>query len=162
MNSPDEKIVTAAKTPEVQGPIESAPSAPSTPIRVKLILSTAPRLNEQAELTVIITSTQNAPQTRVTITLPADTNLIDGNLEWVGDLVMNKPQTLTAKLRFTTEGNKTIEAKALCDVGEGAVWGDAAYIYLYTSKDVSHSGFSPQPQITTGQKSTPPSTTPNP
>jgi hypothetical protein len=131
--------------PEASGPIESAPSEPSTPITVRLILSKAPRLNEQAELTFIIASVSEAPGTTATITLPEGAVLVEGDLEWSGDLVAEQPQTLQVTIMFVSEGNWTIEAKALRPLDNGDVWGDAAYIYLYVSEEVGHAGFSTEP-----------------
>jgi len=157
------KSVGVTQPTEVKGSIESAQSDASTPITVKLILSTAPRVNEKAELMFIISSPRDAPNTKATITLPDGTDLIIGELEWVGDLRANEPQTMKATIMFTTEGNKTLEAKALCDLGNGDIWGDIAYIYLNTTREAGHSGFSPQqPTISTGAEQNPPAITPNP
>ena len=151
----------ASPLPQTQTPIESKPSAPSTPITVKLILSKAPRLNEPAELTFIISSIENAAATKAAITLPEGTVLVSGNLTWSGDLAANKPETIQAKILFNTEGNKTLTGNALSDQGGGNVWGDAAYIYLHITQAAGFVGFPTQPpgQSTT-IKPTPPSTNP--
>ena len=154
---------TATQVTETQAPIESELSDTSTPITVKLILSKAPRLNELAELTFIISSIKNAHDTKATITIPDGTVLISGDLEWVGNLDANIPKTMKATIKFVTEGNKTLEAKALYELGNGDIWGDVAYIYLYTSIEAGHVGFSPQPQLgTNNTEPTPPGTIPNP
>jgi hypothetical protein len=156
-------IKPATQTPQIKATIVSAPSDSSTPITVQLIISTAPRLNEQADLTFTITSVKDAPNTTATITLPEGTDLISGDLEWIGDLIAYEPHTMQATIMFVTNGNKTLEAKALCDIGNGDVWGDAAYIYLNTMIEAGHNGFLPQgTQITTGLNQTPPAITPNP
>ena len=156
------KPIEETQSPEVKGSVESAPSNTSTPITVKLIISTAPRVNEQAELTFIISSVLDAPNTKATITLPDGTDLISGDLQWVGDLRANEPQTMKTTIMFTTEGNKTLEAKALCDIGNGDVWGDSAYIYLNTTEESGQVGFPYQQNLSTSSaKETPPSTTPS-
>jgi hypothetical protein len=131
--------------PEGSGPVESAPSNPSTPITVRLTLSKAPRLNEQADLTFIINSALEAPGTTATITLPDGAVLVDGDLGWSGDLVPEQPQTLQATIMFEREGNWAIEGKALCPLDNGDVWGDAAYIYLNVTEEAGQVGFSAEP-----------------
>jgi hypothetical protein len=132
--------------PEASGPVESAPSGPSTPISARLILSKAPRLNEQADLTFVVTSILEAPGTTATIILPDGAVLVDGDLEWSGDLAPDQPQTLHATIMFEREGNWILEAKALSPLDNGDVWGDAAYIYLNVTEEAGHVGFSDEPE----------------
>lgn len=151
----------ASQLPETQGPVESKPSDASTPIIVKLTLSKAPRLNEQAELAFIISSVRDAPSIKATLILPDGTNLISGDQEWSGALKANESHTIKATIMFVTGGNKTIEAKALYALDNGDVWGDAAYLYLNTTEESGQVGFSSQqnPSSSSAQE-TPPSITP--
>jgi hypothetical protein len=144
---PETSETAEPEQPETSGPVESAPSSPSTPISTHLILSKAPRLNEQADLTFTVTSIVEAPGTTAAISLPEGAVLVEGDLEWSGDLVPEQPQTLQATIMFVREGNWIIEAKALCPLDNGDVWGDAAYIYLYVSEEEGHAGFSDEPSI---------------
>ena len=163
--SPPTKIPVATESSrptETPGPIESEPSDPSTPITVKLILSKAPRLNEEADLTFIISSISDAPATNAAIILPEGTELINGDLEWSGALNANESHTMQAVIMFVSEGNKTIEAKALYDLGTGDIWGDAAYLYLNTTVESGQAGFSSEPtRISTGAEEEPPAITPS-
>jgi hypothetical protein len=146
------------------GPIESAPSNAATPITVRLLLSQPPKLNEQAKLTFIVSSVLDASETEATILLPEDAELIAGELTWRGPLVANQPQTLHATIRFTTEGDKTLQGKALYQLANGDVWGDSAYIYLNVSANSGYVGFATQEQLplSSNDAPTPPSILPSP
>jgi hypothetical protein len=133
-----------SQLPETLGPLESNPSNTSSPIIVKLILSKPPRLNEQAKLTIKIFSIFDAPDIKAFLILPEGTNLIDGEREWTGALKANEMKTLYATIMFITEGDKTIQAKAHYYLDNGDVWGDAAYLYLNTTKESGKVGFSSQ------------------
>jgi len=158
-SSDAETVPSPAETP---GPVESAPSDPSTPITARLILSKVPQLNELVDLTFIVSSVLDAPGTTTTILLSDGAILVDGDLEWAGDLAANEPQTLRASFKFVTEGNWTIEARALRPLDNGDVWGDVAYIYLHVSEEVSHIGFSTEPPPHSSDKEAPLPTPVNP
>jgi hypothetical protein len=140
MTSP---VSSQPKAPEQ--PIESAPSNASTPITAHLTLAKAPGLNEPVQLTFTFSSVLEAPGTMATITLPGGAVLVEGSLTWTGDLKPNEPQMLQVTIMFVREGNWTIEAKALHEVGNGDVWGDAAYIYLNVSETTGQLGFPTEP-----------------
>lgn len=135
--------VPGTDVPETEkpGPIMSAPSDASTPITVQLILSKIPELNERVDLTFVIQSIEDAPGTKASILLPEGAELIEGELDWEGDLVANTPLELKASIRFTSLGNKTIEAKALSQLENGDIWGDAAYLYLSFTEEGGMLGF---------------------
>ncbi len=164
--------IPAANAPAVAplvpwvGTVESSRSGDvSSPITVKLILSKAPRLNEEADLTFIISSIYDAPGTQASLTLPEGAVLTSGAATWSGDVKANEPQVLSGRILFTTEGNKIIEAKALCDVASGDRWGDAAYIYLQVTQDAGYVGFPQSPNEihpAVQQAGTPPAGVPQP
>jgi hypothetical protein len=138
-------------------PVKSAPSDSSTPITVSLSLSKAPRLNEQAELTFVINANADAPATTAEIILPEGTTLISGDLEWSGALPAHGSHTMTAVIMFVTEGNKTIDGKALYPLEGGDVWGDAAHLYLHTTAESGQVGFPAEPtRPSSGVKETSP------
>lgn len=149
---------------EAQETVESMPSDASTPITVKLILSKAPRLNEQAELTFIISTISDSPSVNATIVLPEGTSLINGNLKWSGAIKATESHTMKATIMFVSEGNKTIEAKALYAVDNGDVWGDSAYLYLNTTATSGKNGFSTEqnPSFSSKQETLPSITPTNP
>lgn len=137
-------------------PIESAPSDAATPITTRLVLAKAPSVNETVALTFTISSILDAPGTSATIILPEGAVLVAGDLAWTGDLKANEPQTVAATISFEREGKWTIEGKALHEVGNGDVWGDAAYIYLTVSDD-AHFGFPTEsPADASGEEAPPP------
>jgi hypothetical protein len=155
---------TAISPTDTAGPIVATSSDPSTPITVKLILSKAPRLEEPADLAFIVSSVLDAPGTTVEILLPEGSVLVDGNLNWSGDLAANQPIQLQATMKFVKEGNWTIEAKARRDLENGDVWADAAYIYLHVTENTGQVGFSTQPPPELGEQEvpTPPGVEPQP
>lgn len=129
-----------------------------------MILSKTPGLNEPVDLTFTFSSILAAPGTTATITLPDGAALIEGDLEWTGDLEPEEPHTLQATIIFESEGNWTIEAKARHEVGNGDVWGDAAYIYLHVSEEGGHVGFptEPPPRSSGEEVPSPPPVEPSP
>ena len=145
------------------GPIESMPSDAATPITVKLVLSHAPHLNETTYLTFTISSITDAPGTTAEIILPQGAELLTGSPRWSGDLAANQTYVMLASVKFTAEGNQEIEGKALREVGNGDVWGDAAQIYLHITAEAGYRGFATEPP-TMGEpeKPTPPSVSPAP
>ena len=153
---------TGYPSTDTEGPVESAPSDGSTPITVRLILSKAPKLGEPVDLTFIVSSILDAPGATATILLPDGAIVMDGDLEWVGDLGAKEPLTLRASMKFVDEGNWTIEAKALRELETGDVWGDAAYIYLYVTEEAGHVGFSTEtpPRSSDQEAPTPPTPPP--
>jgi len=127
-------------------------------------MSKVPLLNEVVELAFTFSSASDAAGTTATILLPNTVTLVSGDLEWAGDLKAGDLQTLEAAIRFTQQGNWTIEARASSALEGGDSWGDAAYIYLYVSEKSSHIGFDTnQPPLSTEQNvPTPPSIDPSP
>jgi len=163
--SPQAEILETVSPPtETPEAVESAPSDGSTPITVRLILSQVPQLNEPADLTFTVSSVLDAPGTTASILLPEGAVLIDGDLEWAGDLAADEPLILRASIKFVNEGNWTIEAKALRALESGDVWGDAAYVYLYVSEEAGHVGFStePPPRSSDEEAPSPPPVEPSP
>ncbi len=65
-----------------------------TPITVLLILSQAPRLDEPAQVTLVVTSTLDAPGTTAEILLPPGAVATGGALTWTGDLQAQQPRQL--------------------------------------------------------------------
>lgn len=138
---PDESLpITPSPTSVKQ--VKSAASNTSTPITGRLILTKIPLLNEKTILTFIFSSTIATSNTHSTITLPQGAILLDGTLEWQGNLEPNQNQFLQVKIMFVEEGNWTLKGNVLNPFESGDIWGDAAHIYLYVAEDRSHIGFS--------------------
>ena len=131
-----------------------------TPISVRLILSHAPRLDESAYVTLVITSTLDAPGAAAEIVLPPGAVAADGALTWAGDLRAQQPQRLQATIKFVQEGNWTLEGKAVAAAGGRDVWGDMAVIYLHITREAGQVGFPPEPNAphSAGQSTAPAAT----
>ena len=112
-----------------------------TPITVLLILSQAPQLDEPAQVTLVVTSTLDAPGTTAEILLPPGAVATGGALTWTGDLQAQQPQQLQATIKFTQEGDWTLQGKALRPAGGRDVWGDLAVIYLHVTREAGQAGF---------------------
>ncbi len=148
----------AAQTPAgtVKSPIYGRSTGEvRTPISVLLILSHAPRLDEPAQVTLVITSTLAAPGTTAEILLPSGAVATGGALIWTGDLQPQQPQQLQATIKFTQEGDWTLQGKALRPAGGRDVWGDLAVIYLHVTREAGQAGFLKEPNAphTGGQAS---------
>jgi hypothetical protein len=161
---PSELSETAPSPSETSGPIVATSSDTSTPITVELILSKAPRLEEPAELIFIFSSVLDAPRTTAEIVLPEGAVLLDGKLNWSGDLAANQPVQIQATMKFIKEGNWMIEAKARHELENGDVWADAAYIYLFVTKNRGQVGYATQlpPEMGEREVATPPPVEPIP
>ncbi len=117
----------------------------STPIRVLLILAQAPRLDQAVDVTLVVSSTVDAPSTTAEIVLPPGALATAGALTWKGDLHAQQPQALQATIKFVQEGNWTLAGKALAAAGGRDVWGDMAVIYLHVTRAAGQVGFPPEP-----------------
>jgi hypothetical protein len=158
-----EETPKSIATPLIKHTIESAQSNTSTPIGTHLWLASLPQLNEPVEIVLTISSFLDAPDTEAIIILPQGVQLIKGDLHWRGDLQTDTVKTLKAQIVFTTEGNITLEGKALRSLGNGDSWGDSAFIYLYVSESFSQTGFiTKSTPIPAGQNSPPPAVYPAP
>jgi hypothetical protein len=144
------------------GPVISAPSDPSPPITVKMILAKVPRLNEVVELDLVINSIADAPATTVSYDFTDGVVFESGSLDWKGDLKTKDGLTLKTTIKITKEGQITLKGKALATQSNGDVWADAAYIYLTVTKDAGFVGFATPENPSTGKQQvvTPPATNP--
>jgi hypothetical protein len=100
----------------------------------------APRTGEEAQVVLELTAYMDAPGTTARIELPAGAALVDGDLEWEGDVLTGAPVRLTATVRFDKEGVYTVHGGALRPVDAGMTWGDAADIFLTVREDGSFFG----------------------
>ncbi len=115
---------------------------PAPPILVTLILSKAPKLNEPADVRLVIQSILDAPGTSAEITLPEGTQVNSGQTTWSGELKANQPVTLSANIQFTRPGNLTIQGRARSQQPNGDIWADLASIYLNVTEKAGKVGFS--------------------
>ncbi len=77
------------------------------------------------------------------ITLGRGLELVDGDLEWQGDLIPGKPVEIKATIRAVATGDWRIEARAFYHPNETDWVGGTAYLYALVYKD--HATVSPWP-----------------
>lgn len=151
--------VVAAQTPAgtVTTPIYGRSTGEvRTPITVQLILSQTPRLDEPAQVTLVVTSTLDAPGTMAEILLPPGAVATGGSLTWTGDLKAQQPHRLQATIKFQQEGDSTLQGKALRPAGGRDVWGDLAVLYLHVTREAGQIGFPKKPRAPhTGGRASP-------
>lgn len=114
----------------------------NSPITVDVRISKAPKINENVKLFFTITSAFDAPNSIAEIELPEGAILVNGNLNWKGDLIKNIPVQLSSTIKFIKEGNWTIKTFAKQIFDEENWWGDVDYIYLNVTKKAGQFGFS--------------------
>jgi len=119
----------------------SQPSDGSTPITTSMTLMGLPGLNETVELVFVASTVIDAPGTEIEIQLPEDASLVSGDLRWTGDLLADQPVTVNALVQFTSYGNKELVGKALSEMENGDVWGDASYIYFHITENGTFEGY---------------------
>jgi hypothetical protein len=81
---------------------------PAPPIQTTLSLDSHPPLGEPAQLTCEITSIIDAQATEAYIELPHDTKVLDGDLNWKGELVAHERVQFSVSIVFETGGQKEI------------------------------------------------------
>ena len=131
-----------------------------SPLTARLVLSHAPRLNELAQVTLIVTSTLDAPGATAEIVLPPGAVATAGALTWTGDLQAQQPLRVQVTIKFTQEGNWTLLGKALRPAGGKDVWGDMSVIYLHVTREAGQAGFGQEPATPGTGGQAPPSITP--
>jgi hypothetical protein len=134
---------TSTETPGTAVPAVSL--SPSSPIKVELSISKLPILNEPVDLTCNVTARSDAPNSTAQIKLPKGASLINGNLEWQGDLKADIPVSFSAQIVFKETGHQTIEATATHVIDDKNGWGDLDSIYLDIGADSSTFGWPASP-----------------
>ena len=119
-------------------------------------ISHAPVLGEPADLTLTVLTRDDMPDSTVRIMLPEGAAVIDGNLEWHGDLKAGVPVTLSAKIVFKKTGNWRIYGGYWQWVGKENSWGVFHSIYLIIG--VNNSSFGQPPEPSDESRPIPPTT----
>jgi hypothetical protein len=102
---------------------------PSTPITVELQLSHAPKLHEEAMVSVEVRSYLDAPGTSVELVLPEGATA--KATKWVVDLQANVPVTIGTSVAFHQPGNLTLAVRARRALSPDVIWGDMKAIPLF-------------------------------
>jgi hypothetical protein len=114
---------------------------PATPIQVDLSIDRLARLGEPATLTCVVTTSFDAPGAQAAIELPANAELVGGELNWQGDLAVGRPATLIATVVFKQGGDTAIRCRALRLTEELDTWGDMDAVFLSVGAQETLEGF---------------------
>jgi hypothetical protein len=112
-----------------------------TPITVHLSMSKLPRLDEDTEVTCMVSSAADAIDTSASIILPSDALLVSGNTHWNGPLYAGQYISFSATIRFQAEGRKIVRALARHVIDQENSWGDLDTIYINVGTSRSTKGF---------------------
>jgi hypothetical protein len=115
----------------------------SSPI-VDLSISHAPLVNEPAEITCTVTTLIDYSDMNAQIVLTYGGDLVDGSLEWHGDLVANVPATFSAQVVFTHSGYYKIGWR-VWQTGKDSTWLNLGLICLIIGED--ESSFCEEPHL---------------
>jgi hypothetical protein len=127
---------------------------PLQEIKSYISISHAPLLNETAELIYTVSSRIDFPNIEAQIILPEGAVLVDGNLEWQGDLEAGVPINILAKIAFKETGNWRIDAGVWYWIGDensGRVMDS-----IYLTVGVNHSEFGEPPEEDMSARPPPP------
>jgi hypothetical protein len=134
--SPSEKLPVVVST------------SPSSPIKVELSLSQAPKLGETVELTCTVNLKEPANNVTIQIDLPEGIDRVSGNITWNGNIPeagtgklknwdnqVEKKVELKATIKAIKVGEWDIQAIAWYTLGLNYVEGDIKHIYLDVAAD---------------------------
>jgi hypothetical protein len=92
---------------------------PFEPMKVMLEIPDLPALNETTQLTCKVLSRYDVSNCAIAINLPKGLSLVEGELEWNGNVRENKPTSFSAQVVFAEIGHMTIEARVFCESDTG-------------------------------------------
>lgn len=126
-----------------QGPFTTVSlSAPSSPISVELTAAAfteKPKLASETDLILTAavhpTYSLSLPPTTAQIELPEGITLVSGDIEWAGDLTIESPLTLQARVRFAQVGDWAVTARVKSDFGGGDWYGGIVHICFSVSEE---------------------------
>ena len=99
-------------------------------------MSDAPLLDTPVQLTATFTIRdywkRDAPNATATIELPDGFELVEGDLQWTGDIIRGKPVEITATVMSIQTGEWQIDARVSYSLAEGTKR-SLGYGVLYTS-----------------------------
>jgi hypothetical protein len=125
---------TPTKTPTESASPEPPPTPPRGAIIVKLSFSEPPVLGKPVQLLATFTIREeykkDTTDTVARISLDEGFELVDGNLEWKGDLLRGSSVEIKATVRAIKTGERKISAK-----GEAPFTSGFTELYAYVSED---------------------------
>ncbi len=116
------------------------PTPPDYGMEVQLSLSDSPVLDKAVQVTFTIAMQEgyglDASNTTARIILPGGFELVDGALEWQGDIIRGTSVEIKATIRAVEIGEYRIEARAGFSPYEGAysVESDTLYVAVFTGR----------------------------
>jgi hypothetical protein len=119
--------------------------APQTPLRASLNLIPLPIVGQPGQLICTVTSTLDAPGTRIEFELPPDAHLLSGNLTWTGDIPAGGSVVLPVVVSFEEGGDEAIYCRTFRRVDKNNAWSDYVGYYVNIGETESMVGFAPVP-----------------
>lgn len=116
---------------------------PSSPLQATLSLSDKPLLNTPVTLTLSFKSILDAPNTSAKIELPEGFELVNGNLEWQGDLKENENQKIEVVVKSTKGGYYQLNSSVISKQQDSTL-GDNDIIYVEVSQNDAIIGSRPE------------------
>jgi hypothetical protein len=115
----------------------SACTSSQSPMTVSLTVSPAPVVGEPVNLHIEIFSQTAAPNTVLTVTLPAEVELVSGSLNWSGDIEAKQTTSVDLIIRVTQAGEWFVFAQAFHSSRPGTIYGfgGSQGVYLQSSAD---------------------------
>ncbi len=112
-------------TPAVLGKLEP-------PLEVDLFLSGQPLLGSTQTMTFTVKPLIDAPNAMVTITLPAEIELVSGSLTWQGELRKEEEKLFPIRVRITADGYYSAKAYVMVrpDPKHELTYGRTAFLYF--------------------------------
>ena len=98
------------------------------PVDIRLESVPSPNVGDEVVLTFLLLASEDAPNVQAVIVLPEEFILLDGTLEWSGNLEKEKEETFQIKIRTTERGRFEILGILTYNDEE---WRYAIYIFVH-------------------------------
>lgn len=123
-------------------------SLPSSPIKLKLCVSSAPALSQQTNLTMSVVSEEDNPGTELKLVLPEGFVLASDTLPSTIDLLNGQEKKFTVKIKAVKTGVWNIEASAIFTASKSPLYayGGRDEIYLQVYENEGKLGYPTEPR----------------
>ncbi|TFH32678.1 MAG: hypothetical protein E4G99_12450 [Anaerolineales bacterium] len=114
--------------------------APSSPMEIDLEILQDPIVGREVDLSIVLSSSSDAPNTSLEIIIPEGIQIIQGDQELWTSLQKNKKLTYKMKIRVLEEGEYLISAYAFnrySDDDDSGGFGDGETIYVYSGRNIA-------------------------
>ena len=113
----------------------SACTSPQSPMTVKASISPAPIVGQAVTLRVEITTSRDAPNTTLQMTLPQGVELMSGDANWQGDIKVGESTTIDLVIRVNQAGDYVIDAYAFARITSESGFGGGKTLYVNSAAD---------------------------